>query len=100
MLMCASESWLHVGARHVRAPMPGGLGFTRVILSPYFLLIVLCLLPCSLVFKKRKQGLSWWPSGKESTCQCRRRESDPSSGKIPCVSEQLSPRVTTSEPVL
>ena len=28
-------------------------------------------------------GLPWWFSGKESTCQCRRREFDPWVRKIP-----------------
>ena len=28
-------------------------------------------------------GLPWWLSGKESTCQCRRRGFDPWSGEIP-----------------
>ena len=30
-----------------------------------------------------KEGLPWWLSGKESTCQRRRRGFDPSVGKIP-----------------
>ena len=42
-------------------------------------------------------GLSWWLSGKESTCQCR---FDPWSEKIPHAMEQLSPCATTLEPVL
>ena len=45
-------------------------------------------------------GLSWWLSGKESDCQCRRHGFDPWSRKIPHASEQLSSCLTTSEPVL
>ena len=33
-------------------------------------------------------GLTWWLSGKESTCQCRLHELDPWSGKIPHATEQ------------
>ena len=32
---------------------------------------------------KRRVGLPWWLSGKESTCQCRRWEFSPWVGKIP-----------------
>ena len=32
---------------------------------------------------KKKGGLPWWLSGKESTCQCRRRRFDPWGKKIP-----------------
>ena len=46
------------------------------------------------------QGLPWWLSGKESICQFRRQGFDPWSGKIPHATEQLSPWVTTIEPVL
>ena len=38
-------------------------------------------------------------SGKEATCQCRRQESDPWSGKTPRALEQLNPWATTSKPV-
>ena len=38
-----------------------------------------------------------WPSGKETTSQCRRHEFDPWSGKIPHAQEQLSPCTTTFE---
>jgi len=41
--------------------------------------MLLCTLLCSSV----QSGLPWWPSGKESTCQCRRQGFDPWSGKIP-----------------
>ena len=36
--------------------------------------------PCYLLI----QGLPWWFSGKEPTCQCRRCGFDPWVGKIPC----------------
>ena len=42
-------------------------------------------------------GFSWWLSGKESACQCRRHRFNPCSGKIPCASEQLSPCTTTTK---
>ena len=45
-------------------------------------------------------GLPWWLSGKEPTCQCRRRRFDPWSGKIPHAVEQLSPWATTMKLVL
>ena len=45
-------------------------------------------------------GLSWWLSGKESTCSCSRQGFDPWSGKIPHASEPLSPCSTTTEAVL
>ena len=50
--------------------------------------------------KKKIQGLLWWLSGKESTCQCRRHRFDPWSGKIPNVAEQLSLCTTNTEPML
>ena len=49
---------------------------------------------------KRKGGLPWWLSGKESPCRCRRHEFDPQSGKIPHAKGRLSPWATTTEPVL
>ena len=45
-------------------------------------------------------GSSWWLSGKEYACQGRRYRFDPWSGRIPHVSEQLSPCASTIEPVL
>ena len=30
-----------------------------------------------ITYKRQIQGLPWWLSGKESTCQCRRQEFDP-----------------------
>ena len=50
--------------------------------------------------KKSNTGLPWWFSGKESACQCRRYKFDSWSMKIPHAAEQLSPRATTTEPVL
>ena len=37
----------------------------------------------SSIEKKTNPALPCWPSGKESTCQCRRHGFDPWSGKIP-----------------
>ena len=42
---------------------------------------------------------SWWPSGKKSTCQCRRQGFNPWSGTIPLAVGQLSPCATNIEPV-
>ena len=50
--------------------------------------------------KKKSLGLPWWLNDKESACQCRRHKLDPWSGKIPLVWQQLSPYITTIEPVL
>ena len=41
-------------------------------------------------------GLPWWLSGKESTCQCRRRGFDPWSGEMPHAAELLSPRAAAT----
>ena len=46
------------------------------------------------------EGFLWWLRGKESTCQCRRREFHLWFGKILRAMEQLSPSTTTTEPVL
>ena len=46
------------------------------------------------------QRLLWWLSGEKSTCRCGRLQFNPWSRKIPHTSEQLSPSVTTTEPVL
>ena len=54
----------------------------------------------STIQKNEVRGLSWWPSGKESTCQGRRHEFEPWSRKIPHAVEQLSPCATTTESVL
>ena len=45
-------------------------------------------------------GLLSWISGGESVCHCRRHGFSPWSGKIPHATERLSPRATTTEPVL
>ena len=47
-------------------------------------------------------GLPWWLSGKESNRQRRGQVlgSIPNGENIPHVGEQLSPRATTTEPVL
>jgi len=50
--------------------------------------------------QKRKMGLPWWLSGKESDCQCRRHGFDLWSRKIPHAKKQLRVCVTTIEPVL
>ena len=50
--------------------------------------------------KKGIPGSPWWLSGKESACHCKRHGFYPWSGRIPHAMEQLSPRVTSMEPVL
>ena len=50
--------------------------------------------------KKNMEGLPWWFSGKESSCQCRRHELAPWPGKIPHAAEKLSLCATAIEPVL
>ena len=52
-----------------------------------------------VAFKKWWPGLPWWLSGGESACQCRKYEFNPWSGRIPHAEEQLSPCITTMEPV-
>ena len=37
----------------------------------------------NMLGSKNEEGFSWWFSGKESACQCRRRGFDPWVGKIP-----------------
>ena len=51
-------------------------------------------------FRLRKitLGLPWWYSGLEPASQCRRHRFDPWSGKIPHVSEQLSPVLRLPSP--
>ena len=44
--------------------------------------------------------LSWWLSGKESACPCRRHRFDSRSGKIPHVVEQLNSYTLTIELVV
>ena len=53
---------------------------------------------CKYQNKKGNCGLSWWLSGKESTCRCRRHGFHPWSRKIPRALEQLSPCPTTAGP--
>ena len=55
---------------------------------------------CMIPFIRNIQGLPWWRSGQESTCQCRGHGFEPWSGKIPHAVEQLSPCATTTEPAL
>ena len=50
-------------------------------------------------FKRQICRLSWWLSGRESTCQCRRHRFDLWYGKIIHATEQLSLCTTTTEPV-
>ena len=50
--------------------------------------------------KRYEQGLPWWLSGKESSCQYRKHGLNPWSGKIPKVLEQLSLCASTLQPVL
>ena len=58
------------------------------------------LFACIFVLRKSLLVRPWWPSGKESACQCRRHRFDPWSGEIPHAAEQLSPGATPPEPVL
>ena len=53
-----------------------------------------------VIIQKYNQGLLWWSSGEESTCQCRGHGLDSWSRKIPHATGQLSPWATTTEPVL
>ena len=48
--------------------------------------------------KTKGLGLSWWSSGEESACQCRRHKCDPWFRKIPRAVEQISPCATTTKP--
>ena len=48
-------------------------------------------------FETLLEGLPWWLSGKESTCQCRRHRFDPWSGRIPPAAGQLSLCTTAIE---
>ena len=50
-------------------------------------------------YKRSDRGASWGLSAKEFACQCRRHDR-PRSGKLPHAAEQISPGVTTAEPVL
>ena len=50
--------------------------------------------------RKMPLRLPWWLSGKEPTCQCRRRRLSPWSGETPHAVVQLGPSITTIKPVL
>ena len=50
--------------------------------------------------KRKRWGLPWWLSDKESACQCRRHGFKPWSGKIPRATGQLRSCTTTIERVL
>ena len=54
----------------------------------------------AVTLKAPKDELSWWLSGKESACQCKRQGFDPWSEKIPHAMEQLRLCATIIEPVL
>ena len=49
--------------------------------------------------EKQGQGLPWWLSGEESTCQCGEHGLHPLSRRILHATEQLSPCTTMTEPV-
>ena len=53
-----------------------------------------------LLIKKDKWGLSWWLSAQESTCQRRRHEFDPWSGKCSVPQSSEAQGATAVEPVL
>ena len=53
-----------------------------------------------VLLRSRPQGLPWWRSGWESTCQCRGHGFEPWSGRIPHAPEQLGPCATATEPEL
>ena len=50
-------------------------------------------------YKRTDRGASRGLSAKEFACRCRRHD-HPWSGKLPHAAEQISPGVTTAEPVL
>ena len=52
------------------------------------------------LIKTQVQGLPWWLSSKESSCQCRGHRFNPRSGTIPHAKGQLSPCVTATEATL
>ena len=58
----------------------------------------------NILFKKMIPGLFWWPSGKQSACQCREHRFNPCpkrfhmpQGNLACVPQLLSPYTTTRE---
>ena len=46
------------------------------------------------ILKWETAGHPWWLSGKETTCQCKRQEFDPWSGKIPHAAGKLKQNET------
>ena len=50
-----------------------------------------------MVHLKWHLGLPWWLSDNDSACKCRRHKFNPQPGKIPHVTEQLSPCAKTIE---
>ena len=56
--------------------------------------------PSCPLHQKRRNGLPWRLSGKESACQCGRHRFDSWAGKIPRAPVQLSPWPTATAPVL
>ena len=54
----------------------------------------------SIEWRTKTTGACMMLSGEKFSCQRRRHRFDPWSGKIPHASEQMSPRTTTTEPVL
>ena len=61
--------------------------------------LYLLLLWTPLKTEKKKRGLLWWLSVKESTCQYRGHGFDPWSRKIPHAKRWLNPCTTAIEPV-
>ena len=57
-------------------------------------------LPRTYAFNYSLSGLPWWLSGKESACHWKRHGFNPWSRKIPHAVEELSPCITTMEPML
>ena len=48
-----------------------------VIVNVIYLKVVKRVNPKCSHHKEKNNGLAWWPSGKESMCQCRRQGFDP-----------------------
>ena len=47
------------------------------IVNVIYLKVVKIVNPKCSHHKEKNNGLAWWPSGKESMCQCRRQGFDP-----------------------
>ena len=92
--------WLIVTPWTAAYQPPPSMGFSRqeywsgVPLPSLYFLLILCK---ELSSTSSIQGLPWWYSGWESTCQCREYGFDPWSGKIPHASKQLSLCTTATE---